>query len=240
MVERLSGVFASSIAFKGGYMLNKILPFSRMTQDVDFSLEEEKNYEKVKEVLASIAEEFKKAGIVSKYSIKETIAPRSSGGIDMYDDAGQKILGVDVGLHNISYGTRHYDIKFTEVNAFEIERMLSDKVIAILSRKRFRRSKDLYDLYAITSVFDVDFEKISKFIELRGGAEWDNIPFSDDVLVQYKRAWDRLEVIDSMRTDEYLEKPNFEEAINRLYAFTGSIKYKREVTTWDHKWLRWI
>lgn len=38
-------------------------------------------------------------------------------------------------------------------------------------------------------------QKLSKYIEIRSGAEWDNIPFNDDIIVQYKRAWDKLELI---------------------------------------------
>lgn len=49
----------------------------------------------------------------------------------MYSANGDKILGIDVGWHDIYFGTTSTDIKITSVNAFTVERMLSDKVTAI-------------------------------------------------------------------------------------------------------------
>lgn len=55
-------------AFKGGYLLNQLLGNkSRLTHDVDFSIT------------------FKEAGLIEAFRVKETIAPRQSGGIDFYD-----------------------------------------------------------------------------------------------------------------------------------------------------------
>ncbi|KSV57904.1 nucleotidyl transferase AbiEii/AbiGii toxin family protein [Acetivibrio ethanolgignens] len=239
MVNRLASMFTTSIAFKGGYMLNKLIPGSRMTFDIDFSIEEKKNYEVIKNELGRIAIEFEKAGIIADYKIKDSIAPTSSGGIDMYAASGEKILGVDVGLHNISYGVKHYNIKFTEVQAFEFERMLSDKIIAILSRKRFRRAKDLYDLYAITNYTSIDFKKLVEYIEIRGGAEWDHIPFSDDVIVQYRKAWEKLVLIDSTVANVALDKPEFDDVLFQFYRFIMPVKNKLDCTKWSPLERRW-
>ncbi len=47
------------IAFKGGYMLNKLLQgYSRMTHDVDFSVAKKGDYRAVKPVLKKIALNF--------------------------------------------------------------------------------------------------------------------------------------------------------------------------------------
>lgn len=210
MVLVLSRSMSCSRAFKGGYMLNKLLKgSSRMTHDIDFSIAQRGDYDGVKDLLRRIAEKFKEMRYIDTYTIKEDIQERMSGGIDFYDADGSKILGVDVGLHNISYGVKHYDLSFTEVDAFTVERMLADKLIAITTRKRFRRTKDLYDFYAITNFFDVDVRKLSEFISLRGGAEWQNLPFNADVLVQYKHAWDKLE-LKSVTSGADLDKPLFD------------------------------
>ena len=66
------------------------------------------------------AEQFIKGGFIASYKIKEGISDRMSGGIAMYGADGHKVLGVDVGLHDISYGIKHYNLRFTEVDAFTV------------------------------------------------------------------------------------------------------------------------
>lgn len=232
MVLVLARCMSCSMAFKGGYMLNQLLGGnSRRTSDVDFSIAYRGDYEGVKEWLQKIADKFVELDLISTYKIKEDIQERQSGGIDMFDISGRKVLGVDVGLHNIGYGIRHYDLGFVDVDGFSIERMLADKLIAITTRKRFRRTKDLYDLYAITNFFDVDYTTLAEYVEIRGGAEWQNIPFNEDVLVQYKHAWDKLDLRSSVDAGS-LEKPVFEDAINRFYEFAIPLK----LGDIDHKW----
>ena len=234
MVLVLSRLMSCDIAFKGGYMLNQLLQgYSRMTHDVDFSIAKKGDYESVKAVLKKIALKFMEQGLIASYKIKEDIAEKVSGGIDMYAADGHKVLGVDVGLHNISYGIKHYDLVFTSVDAFTVERMLADKLIAITTRKRFRRTKDLYDFYAITNFFDVDMRKLSQYVELRSGAEWDNIPFDDDVIVQYKRAWDKLELRNS-KTGNKIEKPGFDVVLGRYYALALPVKVGNINGFWRH------
>ena len=114
-----------------------------------------------------------------------------------------------------------------------VERMLADKLIAITTRKRFRRTKDLYDFYAITNFFDVDIKKLADFIEIRGGAEWNNIPFNDTVLVQYKIAWDKLELVNA-ETGAKIDKPLFDVALGRYYAISLSIKSGDVLKKWRH------
>lgn len=235
MVLVTARCMSCSVAFKGGYMLNKLLGnASRLTSDIDFSIAQRGDYASVKEWLGKIADEFVKVGLIHSYKIKEDIQERQSGGIDMYDELGQKVLGVDVGLHNIGYGVRHYDLGFVDIDGFSTERMLADKLIAITTRKRFRRTKDLYDVYAITNFFDVDYKVLSDFIERRGGAEWGNIPFNDDVIVQYLHAWQKLDLMTSI-SQEVLEKPEFVEALNRFYALALPLKDGDTDYRWEHE-----
>ncbi len=221
-------------AFKGGYMLNQLLGNnSRMTYDVDFSIHLKEDYEQVKHVLQEIADQFMNMGIIKDYKLKDTIEERMSGGIDFYGDDGRKILGADVGLHDIHWGIRQYQISVAVVQGFEIERMLSDKLIAILSRKRFRRTKDLYDFFAIICSFDCDYQKLSEYIKRRGNAEWENIPFSDVVLIEYKKAWEKL-ILRSSVTGEALYKPEFSTVIQQFYKIALPLKAEIDFQFWDH------
>lgn len=238
LVRNLNAAFA----FKGGYMLNQLLGSeSRMTHDIDFSIMNKEYYSKVKDILIDIAEVFMEKGLITNYKVKETISPTSSGGIDMYASTGAKVLGVDVGLHNLLYGTTDYKIKIGDVTAFKVERMLSDKLLSILSRKRFRRTKDLYDFYILTSYFDVSYQELINCIQNRDNYDsslWDNIPFSDEILIEYEKAWNKLNL--TRYTDgRPLEKPQFQIVLQRFYFFAVAIKIKEVHNIWDHTLLNW-
>lgn len=226
-------------AFKDGYLLNQLLnEKSRMTHDVDFSISDGQGYEQVKSILTDIAECFKSAGLIMSYNVKPTITSTSSGGIDFYDGTGAKILGVDVGLHSLTWGITKYNFKITDLDGFSIERMLSDKTIAILSRKRFRRTKDLYDFWVITNNFDFDYQKLQDYIDLRGGADWDNIPFSDTILIEYAKAWNKLVL--QTPNGGVLQKPDFATVLERFYYVALSIKGNENHTMWSHIKLQFI
>lgn len=223
-------------AFKGGYMLNQLIADnSRMTHDIDFSIMKQEHYEDVKAVLKKLGEYFISKGLASSFRVKEDITETSSGGIDIYRDGirgSEKILGIDIGLHSLSYGVTEYNISIGQVQGFEIERMLADKLTAILSRKRFRRTKDLYDFYAITNLFDVDCAKVYRYTEIRGNAEWNNIPFNDIVLSEYEKAWGKLQLVSP--NNLAIIKPSFEDAIQRFYAISIPLKDNIYDIRWDH------
>ena len=232
-------------AFKGGYMLNQLLKEeSRMTHDIDFSIMEKSQYGDIKVVLKELGDFFIAKGLASKYVVKETIEERSSGGIDIYRDGPnglEKILGIDIGLHSLLYGIKRCNITIGSVEAFSVERMLSDKILAILSRKRFRRTKDLYDFYVIVNRFDFSYNELVYCLDNRENydkAVWDNIPFSEIVLEQYKIAWDKLKLV-SYKDGTELIKPDFESAISLFNRIAIRLKYRQEAFMWSHESLNW-
>lgn len=226
-------------AFKGGYLLNQMLGAqSRQTHDVDFSISDENGYEQVKLIFKEIADNFLDSGIIHDYKIKPTISSTSSGGIDFFDELGHKILGIDVGLHSLSWGITSYNFEISELPGFTVERMLSDKIIAILSRKRFRRTKDLYDFWVITNNFDFDYQKLGRYIELRGGAEWQNIPFDDAILTEYSKAWNKL--ILQTPSGTMLQKPEFNSVLERFYYVALALKGNEVHAYWKSKTLGFV
>ena len=234
MAVQFARELRNCIAFKGGYILNQILPTqSRLTRDIDFSIEDYNLYLNVKDTLQSIAEQFKNVGLIDNYRIKEDISETSSGGIDLYRNSS-KILGVDVGLHGISWGITEMNLKGEETVRFSIERMLADKLMAILSRKRFRRTKDLYDLWVITNNFNFSYKELQECIANRGLPEWNNIPFNETTITEYKKAWDKLSITSAINSEQ-LEKPAFEETIQRFYAIAIPLKTGQHFSYWNHK-----
>lgn len=230
------------LAFKGGYMLNQLMPeVSRMTRDVDFSVDSAEQYEKIKVILKDIGDYLVQNEIICYYKVKDSIAPTQSGGIDFYDSNNSRCLGVDVGWHQIVSGTKWYDLKLGQVHAFSVERMLSDKIHAIFTPKRFRRTKDLYDVYYLLENFDVDYKKFKECIELRGELDLNKNPFREEILEQYLHAWNKLNIVSVVSTRE-IEKPEFKLVIERLghFCFPVLNGFKENYSMWEHTKCRWV
>lgn len=229
-------------AFKGGYMLNQILKKdSRLTHDIDFSINYKENYNEVKKVLKEIGDYFVRKELAKSYKIKEEISKTSSGGLVIYDTSGNVFAKVDVSVHNLFYGICDYNIKIGKVEAFGIERMLADKILVILSRQRFKRSKDLYDFYVLVNKYDFKYDELVYCIENRDNYDpsvWNNIPFSEEVLIQYQNAWNKLRLV-SFKDGSKLKKPIFSDVIDLFNYIAIRIKNKTVASKWNHKDLTW-
>lgn len=230
--------FGNEVAFKGGYMLKQLIKDSRYTRDIDFSIETEKNYQKAKHIMKSIIDYFLKIDLISSYEIKDSISPTSSGGMSFKLKRDGRSLGIDIGLHSLSYGTHIYSLEILPINGFSIERMLADKVSAILSRKRFRRAKDLYDLYILLGLFDVSYLEFTQCVSRRN-PEWENIPFSDTILGEYEKAWNKLVLRSAADKDIVLNKPDFFQTIELFYQFALPVKDEYVFKFWDHVEKTW-
>lgn len=238
MVTVLTRAFGDKLAFKGGYMLTKLLPkYARQTTDIDFSIQKSELYKDLITVMHKIGDAFIDRGVIASYIVKPEVQQRKSGGMDMYDEHGSKILGIDIGWHDISFGTTTTCIDIEDVRAFTVERMLADKITAILSRKRFRRPKDIYDLYCITNCFDFDANVVNEFILKRTegvGADWQNFPFNEKVITEYEKAYNKLQ-LNSIYTETRLNKPDFELVLKRFDCICNTLKHSNLLQTfWDH------
>lgn len=226
MVQLCHCLDTKKMAFKGGYILNKIIPapeIPRATTDVDFSISVSEYYNDVKNVLRAIGEYLLKSNVIQSYEIKDTIGPTSSGGIKLHRDSSiMKDLGVDVGLHDISYGVVPMKVFGSDTQRFSIERMLSDKISAIYSRKRFRRPKDLYDFYILTNCFDVSMSELLKQVDIRSTINWDASPMSIEVSREYRKAYDKLYVLDPIDNSKVITKPEFDVALRRVSDFVDN------------------
>lgn len=219
MVLELVRNFGDKLTFKGGYMLTKLLPdVARQTTDIDFSIQSSELYQQLIITMEQIGQHFVNEGICASYKVKQEIQPYMSGGLDCYDSTGKKIVGIDVGWHDVTYGAVDTKIDVGTLRAFEVERMLADKVCAILSHKRFRRPKDIYDVYCITNCLPYDCKKIDSYIMRRTegmGADWHNYPFNEDVRREYAKAYNSL-TLNSIIKGVELERPSFDEVLQRF------------------------
>lgn len=105
--------------------------------------------------------------------------------------------------------------------------MLADKITAILSIKRFRRPKDIYDLYCISETFDFEPYKVHDYILKRTngvGAEWDNFPFSEVAIRKYEHSYNKLSVKSIYKVKEQLTKPSFVAVLERFSVIVNYVK----------------
>lgn len=230
MILTLLRIFGNESAFNGGYMLKKLIPdCARQTHDIDFSIQSSELYQSLINTMTAIGNKFVKAGIISNFKIRQTIVPHYSGGMDMYNASGAKILGIDVSWSDTLLGTTKNIIDIGEVSAFEVERMLADKIAATLSRKRFRRSKDIYDIFCITNCFDANLNKIRNYLDIRNvTVAWNNFLFSETVINDLKNAYDRL-ILESVYSDTVLEKPEFSSILGRFNALCLGVLNEEKV-----------
>lgn len=207
--------------YKGGYTRMKLIPdYSRYSHDIDFSISKEDEYEDIKCVFKELGQDLLSKGIIIDYKIKDDISPTKSGGVDFYRDCNHKKLGIDVGCHDVSFGITDWEILgFTE-SRFTAERMLSDKLSAIFSRKRFRRPKDLYDVYIIRDNFDIDYNLLADCIDKRDSMDWESHPFKEEILIQYAKAYDSL----TIGNPAVVVKPSFRDCLSTLSYIVGQLK----------------
>lgn len=235
IVLTLLRIFGNESAFNGGYMLKKLIPdCARQTQDIDFSTQSSELYQSLTNTMIAIGNKFVKDGIISNFKIKQTIVPNYSGGMDMYNANGTKILGIDVSWSDMLLGITKTIIDIGEVGAFEVERMLADKIAATLSKKQFRCAKDIYDIFCVTNCFDADLNKIRNYLAVRNvTVAWDNFLFSETVVNDLKNAYDRL-ILESVYSDAILAKPKFRSVLGRFNAICLDVLDK-EKTIWSSK-----
>lgn len=216
--------------FKGGYVLTKLMPDeARMTEDIDFSISEERQYYDIIPVLEDLGNDLVKLGVITGYEVKPTIGERSSGGIHMMTPGNIPDLKIDIGWHDLSWGLSSWSCVGFDCKRFEVERMLSDKISAIYSRKRFRRTKDIHDFYILTNNFDVSLPKLKEYIINRDLIDWNADPFREEVVTQYAKAYDKLMV--ATCDGRVINKPELSKILLRLRDFMEN--YDNDVT-WNH------
>lgn len=233
IVIEMCKAFGNKIAVHGGYMMTKFLPdVARQTRYVDLDLYSADIETEVLDKLKRIAEELVSVGVIDSYRFGGKLNELTCCGIEMYKD-NKKILSADIGLRDLSFGTKVYSLSVGDINAHVPERMVCDKMSAMLSDRRCRRSKDLYDIYYLTEVFNIDIEFVYNCtLECTMQVAWDNFPLSDEEVVALERAYGKLKVT-SIYKDVDIHKPLFSEVFERLSVLVSRCKSVNRNVIWD-------
>ena len=207
-------------AIKGGYALRKISEKARYTRDIDLSIPTREAFQSLMKAFQIAGEKFVGLGAHS-YRIRE-IEIGMSGGLEIYKDQHKILVEADVSVQDLSFGIQVSDSKF---RSYSLERMLCDKVRATLSQKRYRRVKDLYDIYLMVSNFRIDLDILKDYLKRQGAVlTAENTPFTEESLLKWGHAWDKFRLLPSSET-AFQEKPTFDrvlavygELMSRVYA----------------------
>lgn len=222
------------VCLRGNILLNTLLSkTARSTKDLDFDVNMSvDNYNKIiLPMLVSFAERLISEGKADTYDIRE-ITKETGGNIRLRKNVeGKEIIvySVDTSIvQDIRTGSVEYEFNNQTVSGSSIAKILSDKCLATLSIKRYRRMKDFYDIYIILkSTLNFDVKEVYELMvytldRVEVGMLLDNVPFNDEVLLKATHAWDkfRLERFD----DKELVKPSFQSMYSTVSGLYNNLK----------------
>lgn len=214
------GLNLNRVAFKGGFILKECVSTPRSTQDIDFSIDCAEAYNVCKQMFLEICTQLVNEGLIARFDIKPDIELKKSGGVSMYDSDGTCIASVDTSIAVLSYGINKLRLESKDIPVFSLERMAADKLCVIWSKKRFRRAKDLFDLYQIIKEHTLDYALISTCINGKGlSLDSDKDPTLKHIAVEYAKAYTKLNIV-NYYTGDFISKPDFTDVLLLIHKFS--------------------
>ena len=146
--------------FKGGTALYKIYNLPRFSEDLDFSLVEHFSPDNAEKIIKEIAENSSNFKINSIKTTKDSLLIKLNCSSIL---TKQNTLRIDINFKNKiikGFNVRNYISDYIDINPFSLrilkpEEIISEKIHAILNRKKAR---DLYDLFFLLRI--AEFDKI--------------------------------------------------------------------------------
>ena len=158
----------NNFIFKGGTALYKLYHLPRFSEDLDFSLAENVKDESLMETIKKVVNKIEGFSIKDIKELQDSILIKIScnGVITKYNT-----LRIDISLKNkilIDYDVKNYIPDYIDIPPFSLkvlkpEEIISEKIHALLNRKKAR---DLYDLFFLFKQFKFDRELTIKKLNL--------------------------------------------------------------------------
>ena len=206
----------NSLVFKGGYILKSKTKESRATSDIDLSLDSYNSFLNILSTLKLISENLISKGYIDKYIIQDNLQLGKSARIRFIHNQAT-LCHIDISIHDISYGTTSLIINDNSISVFSLERMMADKLSVLFSDTRYRRAKDLYDVYQILSTCNLNGDTLRYCIQARN-IDFSNSPFTEANLKKLEHAYNKLN-IKEYNTLNILTKPLFTDILEKLGRF---------------------
>lgn len=222
---------ADTLTFKGGLFLGEYTGKPRYTQDVDASILSHSGYAMVRNALQSFGEQLVEEGVIARYEIKDDVVEGRSGGAKYYDSKDRVALSIDISLHGgTPLDTMVMDTSIAgQLRLTTIEQIVCDKLSVCFTRSRFRRAKDLYDLWLILQSCTPNVAKVRELLAQREAYPLpvEKAPFRDDCIVQMEHAYNKFILRDPYSETEQ-DKPDFKEVVRATSGFMS--KFMRDDT----------
>ena len=127
-------------------------------------------------------------------------------------------FSVDANNDPNRYSYDKISINGVKVNFFTPNIMLADKLASVASEHIYRRTKDLYDIYLISSVFEFKLPKLIRRIKSKRDIDTSHIEiYNPKSLDDLKKGYEALQFMEGSA------KPDFDEVYERIKYFTYPI-----------------
>lgn len=233
----------NDIILKGGTaLMDRVLAVKpemyRMTEDIDLHIKTEEAYNKIFSNIENILNDNNLGLIFKVTGHRERSGTGERFKLEVTKPDGTVFkakIDMQVGVSyqvDTEFGVRVKSLTYSNYS------MLADKISVISSDRLYRRSKDLYDLYILTRLYDYDMEKLIRIIMLKRHELITSYTdmFTPENLPAIEQAYSKFRNV--------LEKPDFCVIYKHVTAFIYPI-YKRfegdtTYKTWNKELMKWI
>lgn len=233
--------FRNLIVLKGGSVLRSKLiecnrlDLDRLTYDIDIHCDRKEVWIKFYSTIESILNQNDagyKYRIISRRSQTKGLDTSDSLRFEL-DDNG-KIIKFDMDMNIKSNAIITIDYSpILNMNTYDLETMLSDKIVVVSSKSIFRRIKDLYDIAVLASISNYSYQNLINHIKIKHPEVVLTNMLVNDNTAQLFNAYDKFTGI--------YNKPSFETLmmLDTLFLEPFYRKYRGELL-WNSQISRWI
>lgn len=127
-------------------------------------------------------------------------------------------FSVDVQISDFNYKKEIYNIYTLDFDGSAVETMLADKLNAIKDRTIFRRAKDIYDIYLISTMKKFHLVELVDIIEKKRDLKCDNV-----ALLDLNNINDIAHAYNKLTSRSYEKLPEFDEVYHKVVSFVVPI-----------------
>lgn len=239
MVNRLATRCSrGDLILKGGTALNEKLKrelpgYFRATRDIDFHVGSIETY---REVFGDV-EEWLNSG-TDKYTfvtVKSRTSSNTSAGFvfEVSDGVNKDRVGIDLNVSPINTITIDTTSTFT-IPTYDLYMMLADKMSVVCSPSIYRRIKDIYDIFVILHLRDLNKAILRSSLDSKrpGIVCMENFMILPDNYPQLSHAYEKYRGFPDV---------DFIDIACLVTSFMWSyMSGREELTRWDHNQLIWV
>lgn len=216
------------ITFYGSYALMLMFPEWAMPgtlTGIEADVSDNRTYKMVTGTISKVCDEFVSEGIIEDYRVKDSVQVLFPGGVDLYLHDQRKI-SIKIGLSSKYSHTTLVQTRIGNVRVYNNNKLLSDRIVTILSNEFDTYAKDVYETYKLIEVGNVDCTEVATCL-------LENVDFDEQLASKDALFNDNIGGIDvgrwiMMRTDSIYEEtsilsPTFNSVVYTVSQTMGEV-----------------